>query len=141
MKSTVSKSILTIILPLAIFFAAGVVAAWAWDGEETCDTLGEKCCCCSAASGGSDAPAKTAGSGPCGSPKSDCGCDDARPTSESVVRIIKPGRISDDPDITPAQAPGEQRAEYAEFVRSASADGQNPDTYSERYLLNKSFLC
>lgn len=139
MKRIASKTLLTWILPLAIFFAAGVVAAWASDGGESCDVSGGKCCC--SASGATENQSDDTPTGPCGSPKSACGCDDGIPTGERSLRAAKPGRLSDDHDLTPVADPGESLAEYADPTGVSAVVANHPDYSTQRYLLNSSFLC
>jgi hypothetical protein len=143
MKRITARNLLTWLFPLALFLA-GMASAWAWDGDELGDLGGDQnCCCCKNTDGSPNGPLPKGGEpvGPCDMPKSDCGCDNSAPLAENVLRVAKPGRLSEDHDFAPVSAPAERR--IASFGQASGlASAHSPEVSSpEHYLHNRSLRC
>lgn len=144
MTRIASWKLLTLLLPLALFFAVGLGAAWAVEGMETCgESVSAECCCAPTPSDvtGCDLPNNFPPVGPCGSPKSDCGCDNSLPVGDAGLRAIKPGRMTDDPDFAIVVYPCGRGAVYAALSGNTNFHHSRIEYPPEHYLQNCSLRC
>lgn len=150
MNRLFSRKLILLLVPVALFFG-GMTAAWAFDDVASCEDSGEVKCCCCAASGearldttfGGLEPKRSEPPGPCGMPKGDCGCgNDTKPIKiPDALRLAKPARLAEDPDLFAESAFQRKVQSALQVFTVLSRPVERVFSHPEHYLRNSSFLC